>query len=197
MNLKEYGIDIKKGKIELHKSSFTGREWRVLQRIFGTTPDCVAIKVEGNLKISKIDKVGFQNNYKQILEQDPAEKTFDLNVIKSFIMSKGGSINIDELYYTPMYRPTVNSIRELNKIILAVEKNNKPFESEIKLMKESDILNIGYFIFSCVIREIHWTFKVYTDPNSDKCISFPVDPYKTQYKLCVNKGILGIKVDNK
>ena len=97
MNLKEYGIDIKKGKIELHKSSFTGREWRVLQRIFGTTPDCVAIKVEGNLKISKIDKVGFQNNYKQILEQDPAEKTFDLNVIKSFIMSKGGSINIDEL----------------------------------------------------------------------------------------------------
>ena len=197
MGLREYNTSVKKSKVELHKSSFTGREWRVLQRIFGTTADCVAIKLEGNLKISKIDSADFPINYKEILEQDPAEKTFDLPAIKKFIMSKGGAINIDELYYTPMYRPTVKSIKELNRIInIASNDLPEPHESNLNLDKESDILNIGYFIFNCVIREIKWTFKVVANANGNY-IEFPVNPYGSQYKLCVVKGVLSIKVDNK
>lgn len=198
MKLKEYNTKVKKSKVELHKSSFTGREWRVLQRIFGTTPNCVAIKLEGNLNITKIDTEDFPDNYKTILELDPAEKTFDLENIKQFIRSKGGAISIEELYYTPMYRPTVATIKTLNHIIdvIATDKD-EPHETRLVLDKESDILNIGYFIFSCVSREITWKFIIHiTQNNSD--MEFDINPFKMEYKLClVNDTVLSVKFDNK
>jgi len=195
-NLKEFNTVVKKGKIELHKSSFTGREWRVLQRIFDTTPDCVAIKIEGNLNIAKIDKEDFPKNYKDILATDAATRTFDVDNIKQFIISKGGEIEISQLYYSPMYRPTVENIKTLNNIINIVSDINskEPHETILAFNSEEDILNIGYFIFSCVTREIPWRFIMMNSTTKQQMI-FDINPFKYEYKLCVNKGMLSVKVD--